>query len=233
MSWLPAAERPSPQVVWEAPGAADPGTGRPLILHADEAWIVIDKPSGLPAVPGRSAGLQDCAASRVQADHADARVVHRLDMDTSGLMLMARGAALQRSLSETFASRRVDKRYLALVAGQPAADAGEIDLPLSPDWPRRPRQQVDAQHGKPSLTRWKVLQRAPHHTRLELQPVTGRTHQLRVHLAAIGHPILGDRLYADALTLQAAPRLMLHAWRLSLAHPLDGAWREFESLPPF
>jgi tRNA pseudouridine32 synthase/23S rRNA pseudouridine746 synthase len=206
---------------------------RPLVLLADEAWLVLDKPAGLPAVPGRASGLQDCAATRAQIQFADARVVHRLDMATSGLMLMGRGAACQRRLSMAFARREVDKRYVALVAGECRGDAGEIDLPLAADWPRRPRQRVDRVHGKSALTRWRVLERAEGRTRLELQPVTGRTHQLRVHLAAIGHAILGDTLYAPGEASSAAPRLMLHAWSLALAHPLTGQPAHLASTLPF
>jgi tRNA pseudouridine32 synthase / 23S rRNA pseudouridine746 synthase len=212
---------------------SDRGEAQALILHADEAWIVIDKPAGLPSVPGRAPGLQDCAASRVQARFPLARVVHRLDMATSGLLLMAQGADPQRHLGEAFAQRQVDKRYLALVDGQVQADNGRIELPLAADWPQRPRQKVDPEHGKVSLTTWQVLERRRDCTRLELQPHTGRSHQLRVHLAAIGHPILGDTLYAPPQVQQRAPRLMLHAWRLALAHPVHGNLCRFESPAPF
>ncbi|MDP3700829.1 MAG: RluA family pseudouridine synthase [Hylemonella sp.] len=209
-------------------------------LHADDALLVLDKPAGLLAVPGRGADKQDCASTRAQALWPDALIVHRLDMATSGLLLMARGAAMQRTLSMAFESRSVHKRYVALVAGHvlpPAADWGEIDLPLMGDWPNRPRQRVDAQ-GKPSLTRWRVLahdtdaQGRPQ-TRLELEPVTGRTHQLRVHLQAIGHPILGDALYADEDSRARSPRLLLHAGELALTHPVTGEALHWHSPPPF
>ena len=156
-------------------------------------------------------------------------------MATSGLMLLARGPEMQRRLSQAFAGRLIDKTYTAVVAGQLAEDAGEIDLPLGADWPNRPRQQVDALHGKPSLTRWRVLSRdvLRGQTRLALQPQTGRTHQLRVHLSAIGHAILGDALYASNAVAAAAPRLLLHASRLALAHPLTGAPLDLRSEPPF
>jgi tRNA pseudouridine32 synthase/23S rRNA pseudouridine746 synthase len=226
-----------------APGAANvhlAGPARPrdaadraLIIFADDAWIVLDKPAGLPAVPGRAEGLQDCAASRAQSVYADARVVHRLDMPTSGLLLMARGLQRQRRLSQAFAQRAVDKRYVAVVTGELAEDAGEIHLPLSPDWPQRPRQRVDTTGGKPSLTRWQVIARAGDRTRLLLTPVTGRTHQLRVHLGAIGHAIVGDMLYAPDGVAAAASRLMLHAWTLTAPHPDTGATARFESPVPF
>ncbi len=209
------------------------------IVHSDAALLVIDKPSGLLAVPGRGPALQDCVASRVQAQHADARVVHRLDMATSGLMLLARGAAAQRALSTAFARREVDKRYVAWVTGRlptPPGDGwAEIDLPLGADWPQRPRQQVDLAGGKPSLTRYRVLAHDAQRgcTRVELQPLSGRTHQLRVHLLALGHPILGDALYAPPAVLAQAPRLLLHASALSLVHPAHGELIQFHSAPPF
>ncbi len=198
-------------------------------LHLDDDLIAVDKPAGLLAVPGRSE--PDCLAARVMACWPDARIVHRLDMATSGLMLFARGAAAQRRLGDAFASRQVRKRYVALVHGRLAGDAGEIDLPLAADWPNRPRQQVDRSHGKPSLTRWRVLARddAAHTTRIELAPVTGRSHQLRVHLQAVGHPIVGDTLYGGP----AGARLMLHAAHLALAHPASGRPLELDCPLPF
>ena len=203
------------------------------VHYVDDALIVIDKPAGLLAVPGRGDDKQDCAAARVQALHADAMVVHRLDQATSGLMLFARGLAAQRSLSRAFEERRVDKRYRAIVCGVMADDEGLIDLPLSCDWPRRPRQQVDAVSGKPAQTRWRVWARdaAANTTQVELQPLTGRSHQLRVHLQAIDHPIVGDALYGEEAFV--APRLMLHACGLTIPHPVDGRPMNFSSAAPF
>jgi tRNA pseudouridine32 synthase/23S rRNA pseudouridine746 synthase len=203
------------------------------LLHADAALVCIDKPAGLRSVPGRGEHKRDCAALRVQAAFADARVVHRLDEATSGLLLFARGAAVQRHLSAAFAERLVDKRYVAVVHGRVADDAGEIDLPLAADWPNRPRQQVDHAHGKASLTRWRVLERGDATTRLELEPLTGRSHQLRVHLQAIGHPIVGDALYAARDVVNAAPRLLLHASALTFAHPLTERPLALHSAAPF
>ena len=207
----------------------------PALIHRDDSLIAVDKPAGLLAVPGRGADKADCVSARLQAYCADALVVHRLDMATSGLMLLARGPEMQRRLSQAFARRAVDKTYTAVVAGLLANDAGEIDLPLAADWPNRPRQQVDATHGKASLTRWRVLSRDALRgtTRLALQPETGRTHQLRVHLSAIGHAILGDALYASVEIAAAAPRLLLHASGLRLAHPETGAPLDLCSEPPF
>lgn len=203
-----------------------------VCLVQDSALVAADKPAGLLAVPGRGEVHRDCLAARVQADVADARVVHRLDQATSGVMLFGRGADAQRALSMAFAERRVAKRYEAIVHGIVSADVGEIDLPLAADWPMRPRQQVDRERGKPSLTRWRVLARdaARNSTRLQLEPVTGRSHQLRVHLAAIGHAIVGDALYAPRV---AAPRLMLHARELRLPHPADGRTLIVTSDVPF
>jgi tRNA pseudouridine32 synthase/23S rRNA pseudouridine746 synthase len=203
------------------------------VLLEDSSLLAVDKPAGLLAVPGRGADKQDCLTVRVQARWPDALVVHRLDMATSGLMLFARGAAVQRRLSIDFAARRVAKRYVALVHGRPDQDAGRIELALAADWPQRPRRKVDPRHGKASITDWQVLDfdAARQVTRLALQPLTGRSHQLRVHLAAIGHPILGDALYAPP-PLQAG-RLMLHACGLELAHPRDGRPLRLHCDPPF
>lgn len=185
------------------------------------------------AVPGRGADKQDCLSVRVAALWPEALVVHRLDMATSGLILFARGASAQRRLNEAFARREVDKRYIAVVHGRLAADAGEVDAPLAADWPNRPRQQIDTVHGRPALSRWRVLAHdaACGRTRVELQPVTGRSHQLRVHMLSLGHPIVGDALYGDDATSE--PRLLLHAARLAFAHPHDGRACAFSCPPPF
>lgn len=212
------------------------------IHHVDEALIVLDKPAGLLAVPGRGPEGADCLAARAVERWPDARVVHRLDMATSGLIVFARGVEAQRRLSTAFAYRAVHKRYEAVVAGRltgpgPAEGWADIRLPLLPDWPNRPRSRVDAERGKPSHTRWQVLAHervgSLEATRLSLEPITGRSHQLRVHLLALGHPILGDALYAPAPVAAAAPRLLLHACALALAHPHSGAWLSFSSPAPF
>lgn len=203
----------------------------PVIVHVDASIIVIDKPAGMLAVPGRRESR--CAWSAVAARYADALIVHRLDQATSGLMLLARGAAMQRALGIAFAERRIDKRYEAIVHGVPRADEGRIELPLAADWPNRPRRKVDAERGKAAITLWRVLERdvAADRARLQLTPLTGRTHQLRVHLAAIGHPIVGDALYGGAAG--NATRLLLHATRLALLHPADAVPLVFERAPPF
>ncbi len=277
------------------------------VVYEDNALLVLNKPSGLLSVPGKGDDKQDCASARVQAHYPDALVVHRLDMATSGLMLMARGAAAQRDLSKAFASRNVHKRYVAVVAGtlalpnsllnfplqssvqpslQPSPDGwAVIDLPIALDWPNRPRRIIDSARGKPSVTLWRVVpdtaptfhanltaqvthaerdaqvaqaaqavdatlatpalndplppsntpqfDRSTSFTRLELSPVTGRSHQLRVHLAALGHPILGDALYAPPNVQARASRLLLHATGLTLAHPVTGQPLQFDSPAPF
>lgn len=205
------------------------------VLHADDRLIVIDKPAGLLSVPGRGEDKQDCVAARVQQQWADALVVHRLDQATSGLLLMARGLEAQRRLSAAFEQGEVDKRYEAVVHGHVAGEEGRIDLPLAADWPNRPRQQVDPVHGKPSLTLWQVVARDPSQdtSRLTLWPQTGRSHQLRVHLLAIGHPIVGDALYGRPAAGGPAARMLLHACELRFAHPGSGAAVQFQSPAPF
>lgn len=210
------------------------------VLHIDPYLVVLDKPAGLLSVPGRGADKADCLSARVQAVYPDALVVHRLDMATSGIVLMARGTDMQRRASAAFAQREVSKRYVAVVAGHPVptstADGwSEIDLPIAADWPNRPLRVIDHQRGQASLTRWRVLGPGDgaDNTRVELEPVTGRTHQLRVHLKALGHPILGDMLYAPDAIARAAPRLLLHACALRLAHPHSGEPLAFSSPSPF
>ncbi|CAI8878889.1 MULTISPECIES: RluA family pseudouridine synthase [Methylococcus] len=209
------------------------------VVHTDAALLVLSKPSGLLAVPGRGQDKQDCLSARVRARYPDALVVHRLDMATSGLMVMARGIAVQRTLSQSFARREVLKRYEALVHGvlgtPPETENGwsSIDLPLLSDWPNRPLQKVDPLRGKPSLTRWRILGHEDGATRVELEPVTGRSHQLRVHLAALGYPVLGDPLYGHEAAKSRAGRLLLHARTLGFFHPVSGEWLEFESPVPF
>ncbi len=203
------------------------------ILYADAALVVADKPAGLLSVPGRGPDKTDCLVARVGAIHPGALCVHRLDMATSGLMVLALTTQSHRALSEAFAARQVDKVYEAWVAGTPEPEAGSVDLPLIADWPNRPRQKVDWDVGKPSLTRYAVIARAGDRSRVRLEPVTGRSHQLRVHMAEIGHPILGDPFYAPPEIEALSPRLLLHARRLSFDHPDSGERLSFDSPPPF
>ncbi len=211
------------------------------VVHEGAYLIVLCKPAGLLAVPGRGADKQDSLSARAQLRWPDALVVHRLDMATSGLMLMARGPQMQRALSLAFGQHHIHKRYEAVVAGRPqtggadAAGWSTIDLPIAADWPNRPLRVVDALSGKPSLTRWRTLayDAAGDTTRVSLEPVTGRTHQLRVHMKAIGHPILGDMLYGDAASQARAPRLLLHACSLTFTHPHSGEALAFDCPAPF
>lgn len=207
----------------------------------DAALLVLEKPAGLLSVPGRGADKQDSLSARAQIHYPDALIVHRLDMATSGLMLMARGKTVQRIVSQMFAARSIAKTYVALVHGCPQASVANwnlIDLPIALDWPARPRRVIDPALGKPSQTRWRLLSTtradaaavAPT-SRIELEPVTGRSHQLRVHLHAIGHTIVGDRLYGAEPV--PAPRLMLHACALRLMHPVTGAALQWYSAPEF
>jgi tRNA pseudouridine32 synthase/23S rRNA pseudouridine746 synthase len=209
------------------------------LVFADASLLVLNKPAGLLSVPGRGEDKQDCLSTRVQQLYPDALVVHRLDMATSGLLLMARSVAIQRALGALFERRQVGKRYVAVVDGELAVPAGTgewglIDLPIAVDWPRRPLRIIDAD-GKTSQTRWRVLAHgaSAHSTRLELAPLTGRSHQLRVHLQATGHPILGDPLYGDAAVQARAPRLLLHASELRFVHPVSGEALVFHSAAPF
>ena len=215
------------------PPAYSPPLAPPDYVHVDDWLVVINKPAGLLSVPGRGADKADCARSRVQADYPGALTVHRLDMSTSGLLMFARSKEVQRALSTRFEQGKVAKTYIANVWGSPAESSGLIDLPLIHDWPNRPRQKVDAEIGKPSQTQFDVIKRGANATRLNLTPLTGRTHQLRVHLAAIGHPILGDDLYAHAAALQMAPRLHLHAHTLALSHPHTRETIRFSAPCPF
>lgn len=200
------------------------------LIYRDAALIVVNKPPGLLSVPGRGANKMDSLTTKIQKEFPDALNVHRLDMSTSGLIVMALGKEMQRRISAIFRERRVEKRYIALVAGQMAA-AGEIDLPLICDWPNRPRQKVDFTLGKPSLTRYRLLahDECTGTSRIELEPVTGRTHQLRVHMAAIGHSIAGDELYGG----YPSGRLMLHACSLIFVHPISGELLTTVCKPPF
>ena len=200
-------------------------------MWEDEDLIFINKPAGLLSVPGKTE--PDCVEARLRDTHPDALTVHRLDMATSGVMVFAKNKAAQRHLGLQFERRHLEKTYIAVVDGHVEDDEGHIDLPLRADWPNRPLQMVCHEQGRPSQTDWKVLERYEDRTRLELTPLTGRSHQLRVHLLAIGHPILGDEFYAQGHALSASPRLLLHAHRLSLFKPTGGERITIESPVPF
>ncbi len=209
-----------------------------VVVYADDALLVLNKPAGLLSVPGRGEDKQDCLSRRANQCYPDALVVHRLDMATSGLLVMARGQAAQRSLNDAFALRQVHKRYEAVVHGLTApalTDWQTIDLPITVDWPNRPLRIIHATQGKPSQTRWLRLGDGPlhHTTRLALEPITGRSHQLRVHLQAIGHAILGDALYAAPDVAALSERLLLHACLLEFTHPRTQQTMRFASPTPF
>ncbi len=216
------------------------------LVYRDDSLLVANKPAGLLSVPGRGPDKADSLITRVQKEFPDARSVHRLDMGTSGLLVVARNADMHRRLSCLFRERAVRKLYIAIVSGRIELAAGEVDLPLASDWPNRPRQKVDFAIGKASLTRYRLLEymKYPFHasihhgepglsaSRVELEPLTGRTHQLRVHMAAIGHRVLGDQLYGGSVG-NSEERLLLHARELSFVHPLSEKMLTLTSEPPF
>ena len=205
-------------------------------IYADAHLLVLNKPAGLLSVPGKGDGKKDCLSSRVQKSYPDALIVHRLDMATSGLMMMGRGAVMQTALSKLFETREIHKRYVAVVDGHMAANPNWqlIDLPIALDWPNRPLRIIHA-NGKPSQTRWRAMRynADANTTRVELEPITGRSHQLRVHLKALGHPMLGDALYAPDDVQAKSSRLLLHACTLRFLHPASGETMVFENASAF
>jgi tRNA pseudouridine32 synthase/23S rRNA pseudouridine746 synthase len=211
------------------------------VVFVDDHLAILDKPSGLLSVPGRGEDKQDCLISRAQTQWPEALTVHRLDMATSGLMVIARGPDMQRKLSQAFELREVSKTYEAVVSGvlqtntaNVADDWQDIQIPLLIDWPNRPKSKVDWEHGKPSHTQWRVMSSdLENATRVALKPITGRTHQLRLHMMAIGHAILGDALYASPEIQAKSNRLLLHARDLQFKHPVTAKWMAFESKVPF
>jgi tRNA pseudouridine32 synthase / 23S rRNA pseudouridine746 synthase len=202
------------------------------IIHQDHEVLLVNKPAGLLSVPGKGAHLADCLLARVQAAFPEALLVHRLDRDTSGVMVFALTPHAQRNLGLQFEKRQAKKTYLARVWGQVVEKTGRIDLPLIVDWPNRPLQHVDFERGKPAVTDWRVLRHEDGTTRVRLYPQTGRSHQLRVHMKEIGHPILGDPFYAEGAAREF-PRLMLHAENLRLRHPESGKGMSFSAKAPF
>jgi len=211
-----------------------PPLDQPDILYIDSDIIVVNKSSGLLSVPGRGEDKQDCLISRINASHPDALIVHRLDMPTSGILILARNPNTHRQLSKQFETRNITKQYTAMVQGCVKEQQGEINLPLITDWPNRPKQKVDYEQGKPSLTRYEILSvnTKEQTTRLKLTPITGRSHQLRVHLLSIGHIIIGDGLYSE---VEAAKnkRLHLHANKIVFLHPSTNKTIVIENTCPF
>lgn len=209
----------------------------PAVLFRDDHLLVIDKPAGLLSVPGKGDHLTDCVMSRLQAADPAVRLVHRLDRDTSGVMVWARSAMAQRHLGLQFETRVPTKTYVARVWGRLEPPTGTVDLPLIVDWPNRPLQMVDHARGRPAVTDWRVVRHDPgppgETTRVRLTPRTGRSHQLRVHMRELGHPILGDPFYATGPAQDGWGRLMLHAEGLKLRHPDGGHWMTFSAPCPF
>ncbi|SEP64259.1 tRNA pseudouridine32 synthase / 23S rRNA pseudouridine746 synthase [Loktanella sp. DSM 29012] len=209
-----------------------PPQGPLVVLHHDHQVLLVDKPAGLLSVPGKGPHLADCLIARVQSVFPDALLVHRLDRDTSGVMVFALTPHAQRHLGLQFENRQTRKTYVARVHGQVAEAKGTVDLPLCVDWPNRPRQMVDHENGRAAVTDWRRLKRGSDETRMRLMPKTGRSHQLRVHMLAIGHPILGDPFYATGAALDH-PRLMLHSESLAFRHPDGGLPVKVSAKPPF
>ncbi|QIE89168.1 RluA family pseudouridine synthase [Pseudomonas nitroreducens] len=203
-------------------------------VHEDAALLVVNKPTLLLSVPGRADDNKDCLITRLQENsYPEARIVHRLDWETSGLIVLARDADSHRELSRQFHDRETEKAYTALCWGEPEPDSGRIEAPLRYDPPTKPRHVVDFEQGRHALTFWRVMERHGNWSRVELTPITGRSHQLRVHMLSIGHPLLGDRLYAEGEALALRDRLCLHASMLALTHPQTGERLRFESPAPF
>ncbi|MEE2526239.1 RluA family pseudouridine synthase [Hyphobacterium sp. HN65] len=203
------------------------------VIHADDHILVLDKPAGLLSVPGKTPDRADCLESRAREEYRAARIIHRLDMDTSGVIVLALTAKAQATIGRQFEKRETQKRYVALVRGTLEADTGRVDAPIITDWPNRPRQHIDPVNGRQAITDWRVLERGGGISRMALTPLTGRSHQLRLHMAHIGHPILGDNFYADTETRALRDRLCLHAESLGFIHPESGEHLRFTSPAPF
>ncbi|SEQ67988.1 ribosomal large subunit pseudouridine synthase A [Amphritea atlantica] len=203
------------------------------ILFADDEIVVVNKAADLLSVPGRGADKQDCLWRRVQQHYPTARIVHRLDYATSGVMVLALSATSHRHLSIQFQERKTDKSYQAIVAGRLAKNSGTVNQPLRCDWENRPLQIIDHQQGKSAQTHWRLIEQLDDASRVELTPITGRSHQLRVHMQFLGHPILGDRFYATPRQIERSERLLLHAHSLSFSHPVSGEPLSFSSPMPF
>lgn len=222
-----------PNIFTETDLFYDPPNAPPEVLYRDDAIIVLNKPSGLLHVPGKDPRLWDCLDVRVRKIFPTASVIHRLDRDTSGVVVMGLNKTAHAAVAMQFEKRTTQKIYIARVWGVMTEDRGHIDLPLAVDWDRKPRHRVDFDNGRPAQTDWEVIAREGNTTRVRLFPLTGRTHQLRVHMLSLGHPILGDRFYAEGEALEAAERLQLHAASLRFKHPVTGEYCVFTAPEPF
>jgi len=203
------------------------------ILYEDDDLLLVRKPHLLLTIPGRHPLNKDCLITRLQQSYPSASIVHRLDLDTSGIMVIPLNKTTHAHISRQFQERKVEKSYYAVVYGVVEQDRGEVDLPIAPDWTCRPRQKICFERGKQALTRFEVLQRQADRSRLLLKPVTGRSHQLRIHMRELGHPILGCDMYAHEVALQMSPRLLLHAATLAFTHPVSGQWLSGKCPPDF
>lgn len=211
----------------------DPPADPPRIIHHDHEILVVDKPAGLLSVPGKGDDRADCLIARLAGPFPEVLLVHRLDLDTSGVMVFALTPHAQRHLGLQFEHRQTRKSYIARLAGRLEPATGRVDAPLTVDWPNRPRQMIDAENGRPAQTDWRVIRAGDDETRVRLHPLTGRSHQLRVHMLSLGHPILGDPLYAEGPARDDHPRLMLHAETLRFRHPDGGRHMTFSAPVPF
>ena len=210
-----------------------PPTGALPVIHADDHILVVDKPSGLLTVPGNRPERADCLEARARAEFPTARIIHRLDMDTSGVIVLALTTHAQAHIGKQFEKRMTSKSYVARVQGEMTGRSGRVDQPIITDWPNRPKQMICHDRGRNAVTDWEVMDIADGVTRVRLCPLTGRSHQLRVHMLFLGHPILGDNLYAPPAALTASDRLCLHAQQLGFRHPDGGAPVSFESPAQF
>lgn len=209
----------------------DPPDGPIPVIYRDDHLLVVDKPEGLLSVPGRGEHLADCLIARLAVEHPEVLLCHRLDRDTSGIMIFALTKEGQRKIGRMFEVKRIKKRYVARVAGLVAQEKGVIDLPLIVDWPNRPLQHVNHETGKPAVTDWQRMAQEDGTTRMRLMPRTGRSHQLRVHMQSLGHPILGDPFYSEDHA--DWPRMMLHAEGLKFEHPITGQVMRLDAPCPF
>jgi len=205
------------------------------ILYEDDDLLIVNKPAELLTVPGRGADKQDCLINRIKLNEPNARIVHRLDMSTSGIVIIAKHHEAQVAMGRLFEQRNIQKHYIAVVGGEVKEQKGRVDLPLICDWPNRPKQKVDHIEGKPAQTDFERISYEPtkNQTRVALKPITGRSHQLRVHMLAMGHPIVGDNLYAPEPIKAQSSRLLLHASEIRFTHPLAGNELHIVSKPPF
>lgn len=203
------------------------------VIHEEADFVIVDKPSGLLSVPGKDPALSDSLQRRAEARWPAAGMVHRLDKDTSGVMVIALNKRAHARIAIQFEKRTAEKSYVARVWGDLAGDSGLVDQPIAVDWENKPRQRIDHERGREARTEWRVLAREGGVTRVGLHPLTGRTHQLRVHMMSLGHPVLGDAFYATGAALAAADRLQLHAETLSFAHPVTGERVTFAVPAPF